>query len=1056
MRLDYTEDIISMTQSRQFIGFMFVSCAAVAVYVVLDGTTRASFHHAIGGVAVICILSGVRMYRPPTPGVWYALALGLSLRVAGDLIASITSLSSTDYPFPSIIDVFHLLGNLTIVAASVWVIRTRSRYRDIGSFIDSAILATTAMFLAWTFLMQPYANDPSLSVLEKFVSLAYLTATMLLFVAGARLVFTWGHRAPSFFLIMAAIASSLIGDVVYFELALLDEYYPSHPIDLAYVLGYIFWAAAALHPSMPSVTSGMDTPRIHTSNRRMVLLVAAVLLVPITTASRWALDVEMSGPVFVGFSTLLFLLVFWRMRHSVRLSERAFAERQRALDRERVLHDVSSRLAVSSTQAEVFEAVTRSLRSIAKHEMRVQIVRIEGDSGTVVSSADDVDPTMQGRTFPVGPMAGSFPSRDNEHHRSQRIIHALKHHIEQVNPGGDHVLHVVNAEDETPIAFILMGQKLSQAELADLLRGIGIQLAGAIERISLAEENSRRKNQEVFHSLVRNSSDVTMIIEADSVIRYVSPAAQNALGFSPDYLTGARLQEFIHPDDTVAVNTFISHVSHEPGNIQTTEFRIKNAQDAWHDVEMVANNLIDDPDVGGVVLNVHDISLRKRSEALLKYQAFHDALTSLPNRALFLDRLSQVLKQAQSHGEQVAVLFVDLDRFKFVNDSLGHGGGDALLIMASQRVRHCVANDDTVARLGGDEFAVILTSLDTAAQPSAVADRLVKRLSEPYVIKGRELVITVSIGVALSAPDGESSEDLLREADIAMYQAKTQGRNGFVLFDAEMGASMDKRVQLEQDLRRALDNDEFVLHFQPEVDLKSGRIIWFEALMRWRHPERGMLYPAEFIPFAEESGLILKLGRWAIQEACQIAQKWQARFPSYPFGVSVNLSAKQLLDPDLIGEITSALQSTGLAPSSLRMELTETTLMQEMEMSVSTLNSLRQLGVQLAIDDFGQGYSSLGYLRYFPLDVLKLDRSFLSDSDHPEQDDAIIQTVTTLAHGLHIKVTVEGIETLDQLIRVKSLACDQGQGYLFARPQAPSQIPALLKRDSLSQSLHRG
>ena len=1040
-----------MTQIRISIGFVLVSCAAIVGYLILSGTAQTLFHAAIGIFATISVLAGVWIHRPATPWVWYTLALGLVLLVVGDLIVTADSLSGSERPFPSILDVIYLLGTLTITLASALVIRARSRYRDIGAFIDAAIVASAVAFLAWKFLMQPYANDPLLTPLQKAVSLAFPAVTTLTFVVGARLLFTGGRRTPSFYFIVAAIGASLIGDVVYSELLLQGAYYPGHPIDLAYVLWYILWAAAALHPSMTSVTSGSDTPAFRTSNRRMLFLVCAVLLVPAVTVFRWVREDAVTVPVFVGFSTVLFLLVFWRMRDSIRLSENAFSERQLALDRERVLHEVASGLAISSTQDEAFDAVTRSLRSIGASHLSMQIALVEGDTGVIVSTRDTHDHATQGQAFRVTSSSDGASPRNDGTWRASEIISSLKRELTLSDPDMRYEVHVVNPQDETVVVLILMGPRLAHLEMTDLLKGIGVQLIQAIERISLTEDISRRKNQEVFHSLVRNSSDVTMIIEPNGIIRYVSPAAQSALGFSPDELVGTRLRDFIHPDDVAATDAFMTYVSGRPGIAQTTEFRLKNSMDSWHDVETVANNLIDDPDVGGVVLNVHDISVRKRSEALLEYQAFHDALTSLPNRALFLDRLTQAMSRANSHGEQVPVLFIDLDRFKFINDSLGHDGGDTLLIMASQRIRRCVDDEDVVARLGGDEFTVILNSPDTASRPSEVAAHLVKTLSEPFMIKDRELAVTVSIGVALSAPYHENSEDLLREADIAMYQAKSQGRNGFVVFDAEMGQSMEKRVQLEQDLRRALGKNEFLLHFQPEIDLQSGRIMWFEALIRWRHPERGLLYPVEFIPIAEESGLILELGRWAIREACRQTRIWKERFPGYPFGVSVNLSTRQLVDPGLTEAIQEILQSTGLPASCLRLEITETTLMLEMEVSQNTLSALRTLGVQLAIDDFGNGYSSLGYLRYFPIDVLKLDRSFLIESRNPEQDDAIIHAVTTLAHSLDITVTVEGIETPGQLMRIRSLDCDQGQGYFLARPQPAGSIPALLDRDSLDQ-----
>lgn len=1041
-----------MTRTKVSLSFILVSCAAVIGYVSLSGNVQSFFHNAIGALAVICVLAGVRLHRPTTPLVWYVLAAGLSLLVVGDLTANIATLSSAEYPFPSILDAYYLLGNLSVVIAGILIIRARSRFRDMGAFIDATILATSATFLAWKFFMQPYADDPSLTALQKAVSLAYPAMMMLMFAVVVRLVFTRGRRSLSFYFMVAAIGSSLVGDAIYTELVLLGAYYPGHPIDIAYVLWFIFWAAAALHPSMTSATSGSDAPSFRTSNRRMVFLVAAVLLVPATTIVLWWRGDPVTVPVFVGFSTLLFLLVFWRMRDSVRQSESAYAERQLALNRERVLHEVSSGLAVSSTQAEAFEAVTSSLRSITGDSLTAQIALVERDTGVVTNACDTCAPDLRGMTRLVTAKHHADRSHTGVEGRSDQIVRALNTELASHDPGTHHNIHVLNPEGDTLVTLIVSGSN-PLTRMTDLLKGVGAQLMQALERISLAEDIARRKNQEVFHSLVRNSSDVTMIIEVDGCIRYVSPAARTALGFVPEALVGTQLREFIHPDDIPATEAFMADVINHRGNTRTTEFRMKNVRHAWQDMEAVANNLIDDPDVNGVVLNVHDISVRKRSEAMLEYQAFHDALTSLPNRALLLDRLSQAMEQANRHGERVAVLFIDLDRFKFINDSLGHDSGDALLIMASQRIQQCVADNDTVARLGGDEFTVILNDAENTESPTDVAARLVRELGEPFCIKDRETTVTVSIGVALSGPHHTNSEDLLRDADIAMYHAKSQGRNGFVLFDAEMGHSIEKRVQLEQDLRRALGRNEFVLHYQPEIELASGRIKWFEALIRWQHPQQGLLYPSEFVPLAEESGLILEIGKWVIHEACRQAQDWSDRFPAYPFGVSVNLSTRQLLDPRLVDEIHFALQSTGLQADLLRMEITETTLMGEMEVSLNTLNALRMLGVQLAIDDFGNGYSSLGYLRYFPIDVLKLDRSFLGETMQPEQDDAIIHAVTTLAHSLNIQVTVEGIETPEHLMRVKSLACDQGQGYFFARPEEVTDVPGLLEQESLIHDL---
>ncbi|HEU0164252.1 MAG TPA: bifunctional diguanylate cyclase/phosphodiesterase, partial [Thermomicrobiales bacterium] len=368
--------------------------------------------------------------------------------------------------------------------------------------------------------------------------------------------------------------------------------------------------------------------------------------------------------------------------------------------------------------------------------------------------------------------------------------------------------------------------------------------------------------------------------------------------------------------------------------------------------------------------------------------------------------------------------------------------------IASQRIREIAGAGDTVARLGGDEFTVILSDPETRSRPAEIAARLVAALSAPFPILGREAIVTVSVGVAISQGHHLRADDLLRAADIAMYQAKERGRNGFVVFDESMRRMIAHRVELESDLQQAVTNGEFVLFYQPEIDLRSGRISGVEALIRWNHPLHGLINPAEFIPLAEETGLIIPLGRWVIEEATRQAREWMAQFPSSPLVMNVNLSARQLQDRDLASDICDTLRKHELPGHMLRLEITETTLMENRESNIAALSSLRARGVQIAIDDFGSGYSSLGYLKHFPVDVLKLDRSFIHDSQRPKQDDAIIHAVTTLAHGLDITITIEGIETRDQLARVKSMGCDRGQGYFFSRPLTPAQMPELLELEA--------
>jgi diguanylate cyclase (GGDEF)-like protein len=434
----------------------------------------------------------------------------------------------------------------------------------------------------------------------------------------------------------------------------------------------------------------------------------------------------------------------------------------------------------------------------------------------------------------------------------------------------------------------------------------------------------------------------------------------------------------------------------------------------------------------------------KRLE-LLTRQAFRDALTGLPNRALFMDRLSHGLTRARRRHEHVAVLFLDLDRFKVINDTLGHTVGDQLLVEVSNRLGSSLRPGDTVARLGGDEFGLLLEDVADAETAEAVALRIEAELAKPLSFEGREVFVTASIGIALSSERLGTPEEVLRDADLAMYHAKSKGKARHEIFDGTMSAPALDRMDLEMDLRAAISRQEFRLHYQPIFRLDTGQITGVEALIRWQHEKRGLLQPDAFIGLTEETGLIIPIGRWVLGEACRQAREWQTEFPRSPqLVMSVNLSAKQFQNPRLVEEITDALATSGLEAGSLKLEITESVVMQDAPATLAKLRELKALGIKLAIDDFGTGYSSLGYLKRFPVDTLKIDRSFVKGLSHEGGDSAIVRAVVTVAKSLNMDVTAEGIETDQQRVELKMLGCDQGQGFLFARPATPEHLKPLL------------
>jgi PAS domain S-box-containing protein len=574
------------------------------------------------------------------------------------------------------------------------------------------------------------------------------------------------------------------------------------------------------------------------------------------------------------------------------------------------------------------------------------------------------------------------------------------------------------------------------------------------------------EREHLFQLIADNAADMIAVIDRNGQRLYNSPAYQKILGYGPEELAATSAMEQIHPDDCARVLE-AAKKARTTGRGEQLEYRIRHKDGSWRFIESTASAIRNkEGETDGLVIVNRDITQRKRTEEKLDHLSFHDGLTDLPNRTLFLDRLQRAITHSRRHPDfRFAVLFIDIDEFKVFNDSLGHAAGDALLIQIAQRLAaslrgadtisrprldntvESLAGESTLARPGGDEFTVLLEELHGPSDTIRVAERIQSRLAVPFDLNGQEIVLTVSIGIAFGGNARAEAQDVLGDAEIAMYRAKSTGKGRCEVFDHAMHAGAIKRLQLETDLRKALELNQFRVHYQPIVSLRSGQITGFEALSRWQRPE-GLVMPGEFIAVADETGIILPLNRQLLYDACRQLRSWQALFPSDPpLTINVNITPKQFAQPDLAAEIGKTLQETGLDPCYVNLEITEMIAMADAERSAVVLSELKALGVRLDIDDFGTGYSSLSRLQRFPVDTLKIDRAFISRIDTDLATHEIVRIIVMLAHGLRLKVVAEGVETQAQVDLLKEIGCELAQGYFYSKPAAAETIEQLLSNN---------
>jgi diguanylate cyclase (GGDEF)-like protein len=829
---------------------------------------------ALGLTSAAAVAAGIVLNRPTRRLPWVLVALALATFAGGDIAYDLlTHVFGQDNPFPSPADAFYLATYPLFAGGLLAMVRARRGERDSGALLDALIVTTACGLLAWLYLIVPYVRAVDMTVFEKLISVAYPLGDIAILSVLARLLSDGGRRNAALKLLMVGAGGLLCADVAYGTIQLHGTWSVGGPTDIGWVLFYVCWGAAALHPSMGDLTTRQPPRRRPLTSTSLGVLSAMTLVAPALLVWRSMTGSGDTDTAVIGSAAaLLFLLVLGRLMGMAR-TQGLQADRERALR-------VSGERLVAATDLETvrvaasaaFESITGSTAELCV------LVECEEDARAAAFEA-----AAGARCWSVDLRGG------------RRL---LVHHTDQ-RPSG----------------------------AGDVLDALAAQLILAVQRIDLATD--------------------------------------------------------LH---------------------------------------------------------------RKVMEEQLRYQSLHDGLTGLPNRLLFKDRVDHALSRRSPLRQNVGVLVLDIDDFKNINDTLGHGAGDELLIQMAGRLIGCLRQGDTAARLGGDEFAVCVESGGSPAELAVIAQRLLDLMIEPFPLDGQVIQVRVSIGVTEAGHNTTGAAEMMREADLALYAAKNKGKASFCFFEPGLHQAAVSRLQRRAAFERAIEEGQLRLHYQPVVALDDHRVVGAEALVRWEHPTEGLIPPAEFIPLAEESGLIVPMGRWVLEQACADLARWREEpdWPDRPFRLSVNVSPRQLQSADFLDVLDAALERNQVAPGALMLEITESLLVQESVDVLTRLGSLQDRGVLLALDDFGTGYSSLSYLNRFPIQVLKIDRSFVNGMDGDAERLSVLNAINALAASLGLRVVAEGIELESQADLLEAMGCQYGQGYLFGRPRPVEGISALL------------